>query len=357
MRSSRVVLLCVALLAGACSGATDRESDSETTGSVSSPIVHGIDSPVAQDAVVLVMHYDAIQIGGAAAGCSGTLLTPRLVLTARHCVAVTDASAGCDSAGNPVAGGVVRSDNVASKMFAFAGNQRPDFLSGLDKGARGTEIIDDASKTLCNHDLALILLDRALPGVKIAPLRLDDGPHQNEVVTVVGFGVSDVASTPQTRQERRGVKVLAVGPGETLGPAEFRLGESGCAGDSGGPAIAESGAVLGVLSRGGNGSGAASGDVAGCIDAENVFTSVAKYKDLIRSAYVKAGQDPWTEGQPDPTLPKAAPPPGPGGSSSGCVIGGVLVRGERSGSSHGWASTMLLAAVFLACASRRRARS
>src|SRR4029079_15026550 len=107
--------------------------------------------------------------------------------------------------------------------------------------ARGAEIIDDASKNLCNHDLALILLDHALPGVKTAPLRLDDGPHPDESVTVVGFGISDKSDTPPIRQQRAGVKVLGVGPSEGLGPAEFRLGESTCAGDSGGPALSASG--------------------------------------------------------------------------------------------------------------------
>jgi hypothetical protein len=313
---------CLVLLAGACSDAIDRE----TTSRVSLPIVHGADSPPEQDAVVLVMHYDAIQLGGGAAGCTGTLLTPRLVLTARHCVAVTDDSAACDSAGNPTFGGVVKGDHDATKIFAFAGNTRPDFLSGAAKGARGAEIIDDDAKTLCNHDLALILLDRALPGVKIAPVRLDEGPRVDELVTVVGFGVSEKSPAPPIRQQRTGVKVIAVGPADRLGPGEFRLGESGCAGDSGGPAFAESGAVLGVLSRGGNASGAKGGDVAGCIDAENVFTSVANYKDLVRSAYAKAGQEAWIEGQADPRLPK--PPPE---ETSGCAM-----VGPRAASPSGW---------------------
>ena len=140
--------------------------------------------------------------------------------------------------------------------------------------------------------------------------------------------------------------MIAVGPAERIGPAEFRLGESGCAGDSGGPALAETGAVLGVLSRGGNGSGVPGGDVAGCLDAENVFTSVAKYKDLLRSAYDKAGQEPWLEGQANPPGPR--PPPPAESGSSGCTVG----RGASPSLWYG-----LVAAALLACASRRRTRS
>jgi hypothetical protein len=347
---SRVAAALFILGAAAC-GAEGPTDSNHRIASVSSAIINGSDSTAEQDAVVLVMHYDAL-LGAGPAGCTGTLLTPRLVLTARHCVAVTDESAACDSEGNATFGAEIRGDHPASKLYAFVGTQRPDFIAGLDKAARGAEIIDDASKTLCNHDIALLLLDRALPGARIAPLRLDGGARKDELVRVVGWGVTDQTSNPAIRQQRGGVKVLTVGPAERVGPAEFKIGESVCSGDSGGPAIAESsGAVLGVLSRGGNNSGAKPGDPDACIDSENVFTSAAGYKDLILSAYEKAGQAPWIEGEPDPTIVVA--PPADARGEGGCALS---PRPRPRESRFTALAAIAAIAAIAACVSRRAPR-
>ncbi len=282
-----------------CSSAAP--SESERTSTVRAPIVNGVDSDASQDAIVLVMHYDAVKEGGgAASGCTGSLLTPRLVLTARHCVATTDPGAACNSEGKPVAGGAVEKDHEPSAIYVFAGKDRPDFLSGTAKPVRGKEILTTGATTLCDNDIALVLLERPLPEGKIAPVRLDAKPEKGETVTVVGWGIADDDPNPSTRQQRSGVTIVDVGPADELGPKEFRIGEGTCQGDSGGPAIAASGAVLGALSRGGNGSAATGADA--CLGGTNIFTSTAAHADFIRAGYQKAGQEPWLEGQPNPLL-------------------------------------------------------
>lgn len=277
--------------------------DDERSSSVASAIVHGTESDATQDATVLVMHYDALSKGeGAASACTGTLLAPRLVLTARHCVALTDPTAACDAQGNALAGGVVESDREPSTLYVFSGNQRPNFITGTARPSRGKEIVSSGAKTLCNNDIALLVLDRDLAGAKISPIRLDAKPTKGEVVTVVGWGIAENDPNPETRRQRADVPVVEVGPAEGLAPSEFRIGEGTCQGDSGGPAIAPSGAVLGALSRGGNGSGG--GGVDGCLGGTNIFTSVAGHADLVRAAYARVGQEPWLEGQPNPQLAK-----------------------------------------------------
>lgn len=316
-------LTVVALAVGAACAAPSRSD--EHLGSASEKIVFGTDSDESQDAVVLVMHYDALLAGGDTTGCTGTMLTPKLVLTARHCVAVTDESAACSDQG-PLAGGVVYQDRPASKLYAFSGKTRPDFLSGKATYAKGAALIDDGANTLCNHDIALIVLEKPLEGTKIAPVRLESGPKKDEVVTLVGWGITDKSPTPNTRQQRTGVTVTE------LGKAEFRVTEGACSGDSGGPALSSQGAVLGVLSRGGVAGGEAG--AAGCVGSGNEYTSLVAFKDLVLSAYDKAGQPAWLEGEPDPT---AAPPAAEDARASGCTVGRAPCAGSR------WAAAVLVA--------------
>ncbi len=240
-------LVVTLAMASACASAPADEHVEE----IASPIVGGTASDATQDSVVLVIHATAgsstVEV------CSGTLLTPTLVLTARHCVAPVDPSVTCTSDGIALSGGAVSPDFAPTDMFVYGGSQRADLGSVLSVAVQGSAILDDSATTLCNHDLALIVLSRAVPGTTFAPVRLSGDTSVGELTTIVGWGIDDSGSLARTRQQRTNEPVLAVGPAVDigLGSAERLIGKGACQGDSGGPAFSASGAVIGLLSRGG----------------------------------------------------------------------------------------------------------
>jgi hypothetical protein len=83
-----------------------------------------------------------------------------------------------------------------------------------------------------------------------------------------------------------------------------------CSGDSGGPAFdTTTNAIIGIVSRGGNGTPEDPNDpAASCVGGQNLYTEVAPFKDLILQAFTASGHEPWLEGQPNPELGKFAAP-------------------------------------------------
>ena len=274
---------CLALtFLAACGQAPESSLDDEPAPRVKTQRVYGgMPSTEETDAVVQVFAEEY---------CSGTLVAPRLVITARHCVSpYVDGKYQCTVDGS-YSNSVPRTPRDAgavglpypAEMIQVTWGQFP-----FDKEpAIGEKIYTVSTDTICRNDIAIVRLDRDLP-VPIRPMRLKDPTYPGELVTVVGYGRTD--TNVAGRHERHNVEILDLGksPIYPEGNGSFdrtlRLGQAGCPGDSGGPTIADSGAILGVFSIIQN----------ECTSdgAETYYTQLAPYRDFIEAAFEDSGFD------------------------------------------------------------------
>lgn len=291
----------VAALEG-CSSGGDTPRSTELVATSSSRIISGTDSTSDQDAVVLL----ALRSGGQLEGtCTGTLVAPNLVLTARHCVSETDRGAVCTKDGTPLREGAVLSDHQPSELYVYTGADGIRYVNdGNRAAARGKSVLHETISNICDADIAFIVLDRSVQG-RIAPIRVSGGVREGEKLTAVGWGLTNDGTLPTTRQQRDNISVVAVGPVTLdqqsnigLGGSEFLVRESFCSGDSGGPSFSSKGAVVGVVSRGGGGAENPTNEAANCIGSSviNFYTHLSEKAGLVAAAFKAAGAEPRTEG-------------------------------------------------------------
>lgn len=259
---------------------------------VAQPVTGGYPSGPEDDATVQLLNPSNT--------CSGVLVAPNLVMTARHCIAVVPlVDEDCGSDGVPIGDAPLVSGDFAPEDLAFYVGD------GLCDGARsdhppaavGRLSFSTGSDTFCRNDVALVVLDRKIEGIEPLPMRMFSGVERTELVSVLGYSNSG-SSGSCGRRRRDGVEVLDVGRSEYSSAASslvdrtFAVGPGPCHGDSGGPALAASGAVVGVFSM-------LSGECQ-VMAARNIYTQIAAFPDLVFEAFDAADAEPWFEGEPAP---------------------------------------------------------
>jgi MYXO-CTERM domain-containing protein len=251
--------------------------------------------------------------------CSGTLILPNLVVTARHCVDNTTKIIDC--AQNPRFGARHQTMWITThnKM-----SQNPNLGWHQVKS-----VVAPTDDHVCGNDIALLVLNDevaegeakpAIPGVQYPMADLN---RYTRRFTAVGFGnTSPQGFTAGTRRIRNDISVVCI-PGDDFAPCpagvvndnEFIGGDGTCEGDSGSSAFEDKSFIkgapvsFGVLSRGGE-----SDDGLTC--KGSLYTRLDKWRDLVIQAaeaasnnwtlYPKPSPD-WTVYVPPPVVPDAGP--------------------------------------------------
>lgn len=287
-------------------------SEPAPVGTSAAPVINGVvdTAPEKYKSTILLQ---TMLSGGYGAGCTGTLITPHVVVTARHCVSEYNESSRTFGA-----------DYDPNNMYVWYGTE-----------PRGREdnhvarIIHPPGMSIENNDIALLVLKSAAV-IPFAQIRLAKPPVKGETVAVAGYGLTTTdTGTPTSlhkRYRRDDLKIQVVGPVPSygIGDKEIVLGESICQGDSGGPVYAQASvALLAVTSRGGNGKSPTSTQPwLGCTgtNAFNLFTRVDGFTDLINKTVTEVGEKVWEEGTPMPE-PPTVPVPDPGALGAVCGSG------------------------------------
>ena len=221
--------------------------------------------------------------------CTGFLVAPNVVMTARHCVSGMNQSAAL-CADETVNGTTYTATRALAPVPAshFGVTAIADVFSASGPPAPNARAVhvppESAGAPNCGTDVALIELQAPLEGAQPLAVRVA-APVVGETFTAVGYG-SDGAdsSSVGVRRARAGLPVASVGLGRNAAGRviqtanDWVAGLGPCGGDSGGPAIDDaSGQVIGVMSRGNP-----------TVCQQMTYTQVGPFREWVKQVIVDA---------------------------------------------------------------------